>query len=118
MNTAVKEEKVDKNPVLELRRKIAVPRKTFSRLLSVSERSLADLETSNRSPREAVQRRVNELTRLVAELHKTIAPDFLHKWFMEPNSAFDNLKPIEVIERGEIDRIWRMIYFVRSGSPT
>jgi hypothetical protein len=27
-------------------------------------------------------------------------------------------RPIEVIERGEIDRIWRMIYQPESGVPT
>ncbi|HEB71377.1 MAG TPA: hypothetical protein ENI77_02005 [Nitrospirae bacterium] len=117
MNTAVKKEKIE-NSILELRKEIAVPRKIFSRLLSVSERSLADLERSKRPPSEAVQRKLNELSRLVTELHKTIAPGFLQEWFMKPNSAFGDLKPIDVIERGEIDRIWRMIYFIRSGSPT
>jgi hypothetical protein len=28
---------------------------------------------------------------------------------------FDGLKPIEVIERGEVDRIWQMIVYLRSG---
>jgi hypothetical protein len=27
------------------------------------------------------------------------------------------LKPIEVIERGEIDRLWEMVYRLRSGIP-
>jgi hypothetical protein len=28
------------------------------------------------------------------------------------------LKPLEVIDRGEGDRIWSMIYFLRSGVPS
>ena len=34
---------------------------------------------------------------------------------MQPNDAFNGLKPIEVIERGEVDKIWEMIYRLRSG---
>ncbi len=39
-------------------------------------------------------------------------------WLLKPNAAFDGLKPIEVIDRGEIDRLWSMIYYLRSGSPS
>jgi hypothetical protein len=35
-----------------------------------------------------------------------------------PNPAFEQLKPIEVIERGHIDRIWEMIFEFRSGAAT
>ena len=38
-------------------------------------------------------------------------------WLKQANDAFDGLKPIEVIERGEIDRIWSMIFQLRSGNP-
>lgn len=34
-----------------------------------------------------------------------------------PNDAFDGLKPLETIERGEIDRLWDMAYRLRSGMP-
>jgi hypothetical protein len=33
------------------------------------------------------------------------------------NHAFGGLKPLEVIERGEIDRLWNMVYELRSGMP-
>ena len=36
-------------------------------------------------------------------------------WLTAPNDAFDGLKPLEVIERGEIERIWQMIDQLRSG---
>ena len=32
-----------------------------------------------------------------------------------PNPAFGGLKPLEVIERGEIDRLWNMIFYLESG---
>ena len=34
-----------------------------------------------------------------------------------PNDAFNGLKPLEVMERGEVDRIWQMIFVLRSGVP-
>jgi uncharacterized protein (DUF2384 family) len=39
-------------------------------------------------------------------------------WLQEPNEAFDGSSPLQVIERGESDRIWRMIYYLRSGEPS
>jgi len=38
-------------------------------------------------------------------------------WLKEPNPAFDGSTPVQVIERGETDRIWRMIYELQSGEP-
>jgi transcriptional regulator with XRE-family HTH domain len=106
------------NSFKKLRQEIGVSRPIFSRLMAISERSLADYETNKKEPSDTVLRKMRELERLVVALQKTIDPVFLRKWLMEPNSAFDKLKPIEVIERGESDRIWQMIYFIRSGDPT
>ena len=38
-------------------------------------------------------------------------------WLREPNAAFDGTTPLQVIERGEGDRLWRMIYEMESGQP-
>jgi len=38
-------------------------------------------------------------------------------WLREPNDAFDGLTPIEVIERGGIDRLWNMVFELRNGMP-
>ena len=39
-------------------------------------------------------------------------------WLDTPNDGFNGLKPVEVIERGEIDRLWDMIYFLGSGAAS
>ena len=41
--------------------------------------------------------------------------DFIAPWLATPNDEFDGLKPLEVIERGEIDRLWDMIFYLESG---
>jgi len=99
---------------LQLRTRMQLSQPVFSRLLAVSVRSVAKLE-SGTSPTDAVKRRLNELSRLTDALSEVIKQESLAAWLQTPNSAFDALKPLEVIERGEGDRIWSMIYFLRSG---
>lgn len=58
---------------------------------------------------------IEKIQRALAEL---VHEDAIGPWMDEPNDEFAGLKPIEVIERGEIDRLWALIYDLRSGSPT
>ena len=87
------------------------------RLLPISVRSLAMLE-SGAPPSEAVARRLHELQRLTNPLAEVIHEESLGKWLRTPNDAFGGLKPLEVIDRGETDRLWSMIFFLRSGVPS
>lgn len=43
--------------------------------------------------------------------------DYVGEWLKTPNEAFDSSTPLQVIERGESDRIWRMIYQLQTGEP-
>jgi len=103
--------------VIELRKRLQLTQSVFARLLPVSVRSLATLESGS-PPSDVVARRLNELRRLANALTEVIKPESLGRWLQTPNEAFDGLKPLEVIDRGESDRIWSMIYFLRSGVPT
>jgi len=103
--------------VLGLRKKLQLSQAVFARLLPVSIRSLATLE-SGTPPTEGVARRLNELQRLTTALAEVMREESIGKWLQTANSAFDGLKPVEIIDRGEGDRIWSMIYFLRSGVPT
>ena len=49
---------------------------------------------------------------------KIMKPDHVGEWLDTPNEAFSGLKPLDLIERGEIDRLWRMIFEVQSGART
>jgi hypothetical protein len=44
-------------------------------------------------------------------------PKDVGRWLREPNPAFDGSTPVQVIERGQMDRIWRMLYYAESGEP-
>jgi len=86
-------------------------------LLGVSVRTLAALEAGGPASASVVRSLV-ELARLVESLSEVIQPTALGTWFQSPNPAFDGLKPLEVVERGETDRLFEMVYFLRSGVPS
>lgn len=102
--------------VLEIRNKFGVNRQVFSRLAQFSERAIAKWEAGE--PLSAPsQQRMAELRRLQQALGRVMQVDFVAEWLQTPNEAFGGLKPLEVVERGEVDRIWRMIYLLESGVP-
>jgi DNA-binding transcriptional regulator YiaG len=100
--------------VLEVRRKLGLTRKVFSRLTGYSERAIANWE-SGEKPDEPGLRRIRETERFQARLAEAVRPEEIPAWLDTPNDAFDGLKPLEVIERGEIDRLWNMIFYLESG---
>ncbi len=108
--------KIGHDSKLELRKQLKMPREVFSRLVNVSVRTIADVETEKKKVVK-LQRPYNEVSRLYEALKEVVDPSSIGDWFVTPNKAFDGLKPIEVIERGEIDRLWRMVYMLRSGMP-
>jgi hypothetical protein len=101
---------------LELRDRLQMPRVVFGRVVNVSERTIAKVEAKAEQV-EKLRRPYNEVYRLCEAFSEVVDPDSLGGWFQTPNNAFDGLKPIEVIERGEIDRLWEMVYRLRSGMP-
>ena len=95
----------------------AVPQDSLVRLTGFSRRSIAGWKAGQPSSEPAI-RRFEELHRLQEGLARVMKPEFIPQWLHTPNEAFDGLKPLEVIERGQIDRIWRMIFYLESGMPT
>lgn len=100
--------------VEEVRRNLGLTRKLFSRLTGYSERAIASWEAGAR-PDEPGLRRIRETERFQAKLAEVVRPEEIPHWLDTPNEAFEGLKPLEVIERGEIDRLWNMIYYLESG---
>ncbi|MBI4605035.1 MAG: DUF2384 domain-containing protein [Planctomycetes bacterium] len=100
----------------EIREKLGLQRKLFARIVGYSERAVAGWE-ADRPLRGASLQRMREVARLREALARVMKERHVGHWLMTPNPAFGGLKPVEVIERGEIDRIWRMIYELESGIP-
>lgn len=108
--------KVKGKPVLELRNRLGMTREVFGRLVNGSVRTIAVVELQQKKP-EKLSRNYIEISRLCDGLSEVVEPASLGEWLKTPNDAFDGSKPLEVIERGEIDRLWEMFYRLRSGMP-
>jgi hypothetical protein len=97
-----------------VRGRLGLSRKMFSRLAGFSERAIADWE-GGKPISEPGLRRIKELDRFRDRLSEVVEAGAIPGWLDTPNEAFDGLKPLEVIERGEIDRLWNMIFYLESG---
>ncbi|HEY7574845.1 MAG TPA: hypothetical protein VIB08_06745 [Thermoanaerobaculia bacterium] len=99
----------------DVREALGVSRRVFARLTGYSERAIAGWE-GGRELSEASRQRMLETRRLEKALAGVMKPSGIAAWLERPNRAFRGLKPLEVIERGEMDRIWRMLFDLESGA--
>lgn len=87
------------------------------RLSGYSPRAIANWESGSKAT-EPAARKFTELQRLFdAIANLTQDRREVAQWMLEPNEAFDGSTPLQVIERGETDRLWRMIHILESGEP-
>ena len=61
-----------------------------------------------------VQRCYTEIDRLRVALANVMNPDYVSTWLNKPNPAFDGSTPLDVIARGEIDRVWASASYLES----
>jgi transcriptional regulator with XRE-family HTH domain len=101
----------------DLRSRLGLARPLFSRLLGYSERAVADWESGRKAPSAGAARRIEELRRLEHQLARLMDAKVVGAWLATPNEMLEGLKPIEVVERGEIDRLWHLCWLLESGTP-
>jgi DNA-binding transcriptional regulator YiaG len=87
---------------------------TLTRMTGFSLRAVSNWSQGTK-PSSSTARRLTEIKRLFAALEKLVSPEAIGPWLKDPNSAFDGSTPLQVIERGETDRVWRMVYELESG---
>jgi hypothetical protein len=103
--------------VAEVRAGLGVTREFFARLTGFSVRAIAGWE-AGRPLGEAGRRRILEMGRLRDLLAEGMRPEFISRWLESPCEGLGGLKPVEVLERGEADRLWRVALLIGSGMPT
>jgi DNA-binding transcriptional regulator YiaG len=101
--------------IREFCREINVTFDTFTRLVGASRRTVAAWLSGN-PPNRANQRNVSEMSRLFGALAEVVPASQIGPWLDTPNPAFEGSTPLQVIERGESDRLWRMIWELRTGN--
>lgn len=93
-----------------------LPQPLLVRLTGFSPRSVAKW-SQGEIPSVKQEKALVEMDRLLDGLSRVMQPAEVGRWLKQPNSAFDGSTPLQVVERGEIDRIWRMLYDLESGQP-
>ena len=101
--------KSDFGRAMQLRVRLGMSRQRFARLVPMSTRNLAYLE-SGKPATASLRRQLIALSRLIDALATVVEQDTIGHWLQQANKQFDGLKPVEVLERGEVDRIWQMIF--------
>ena len=56
---------------------------------------------------------VDQIYRALSEL---VQPSVIGSWIAKSNPALEGLTPLQVIERGESERIWRIVWQLREGN--
>lgn len=95
-------------------RRYKVVRPDLTRLTGYSQRAV-DKWAAGDKPGPAAKKHLKEICRLFDALADLMETNYVDEWIKTPNEAFDGSTPLQVIERGEIDRIWRMIYRLETG---
>src|SRR5439155_19999600 len=103
--------------VSQVRSGLGVTREFFARMTGFAVRAISGWE-AGRPLSEAALRRVKEMKRLRDALAGGIRPEFIPRWLETPCEGLGGLKPVEVLERGETDRLWRTVLLIGSGMPT
>ena len=102
--------------VRRLAERFALPQDTLSRMSGFSLRAVAEW-ASGKAPSAPAKRVFAEMDRLLDGLSRLMRAKEVGQWLKQPNQALDGSSPVQVIERGQTDRIWRLLYYAESGEP-
>jgi len=106
-------DRADPSDVKLLCDRYGLRREDLGRLTGFSLRALADWSTG-KLPSEPARRRLHEIRRLLDSLAQVVKVEEISGWLKTRNPVFENMTPIQVIEVGEIDRLWQMVYSLGS----
>jgi hypothetical protein len=100
--------------VRRLSRVYHLSNEALSRVTGASPRTVAYWNAGTPPQRSSAQK-MREVTRLFDALAEIIDAKVIGQWLQRPNQQFDGSTPLQVMERGETDRLWRMIWQLREG---
>jgi DNA-binding transcriptional regulator YiaG len=103
--------------ITAVRSGFGVTREFFARMTGFSVRAISGWE-AGRPLSEAALRRIKEMKRFHDALTDGIRAEFIARWLETPCEGLGGLKPVEILERGETDRLWRTVLLIGSGMPT
>jgi uncharacterized protein (DUF2384 family) len=103
------------NPLRRLSHTYHLSNEALSRVTGASPRTIS-YWNSGMVPQRSSAQKLQEVSRLFDALSDIIKSSAIASWLQRPNKQFDGSTPLQVIERGESDRLWRMIWQLREGN--
>src|SRR6266481_9587378 len=103
------------DPLRRLSRTYHLSNEALSRVTGASPRTVS-YWNAGMAPQRSSAQKLKEVTRLFDALSDIIKAKSVGPWLQRPNDAFDGSTPLQVMERGENDRLWRMIWQIREGN--
>ena len=100
-----------------LRVSLGLTQELMHHLVGISVRKVSSLERGEQKPTTDDARRFNELQRLAKELAHVIKLGAIAAWLETPNDYFAGASPAQIIQNGESDRVWRLIWRLQDGVP-
>ena len=102
-----------------IRRALALSYERMARLLDVSSRTVERMEDSGRPPRSlAVAERLGELAQIVELGQLVYTPEGWHQFLTLPQPRFAGRTALQLIERGETQRVLGALATDYEGAPT
>ncbi len=101
----------------DIRHSLGLTQQEMCSLTGISIRKISALETGEQKPAREDLRRYNELRRLREHLARIGNPEDIGAWLQSPSDYFNGASPLQIIERGESDRLWRLIWRLQDGVP-
>jgi transcriptional regulator with XRE-family HTH domain len=108
--------KASENEVRMLRKRYGLSQTLLSRLLDISLRTASGVESGRVAP-SRVRRNLTQVSRLCEALGEAVDSTHVGQWLNEPNEMLGGLKPVEAVERGQLDLVWQVVEGLRTGSP-
>jgi DNA-binding XRE family transcriptional regulator len=100
--------------VAAVRQSMNVTQEVFARLVGSSTRTIAEIERGKK-PSSSMERAMTEAWRLYEHLSEIIEKADFATWLRKPNPVFGGRQPLQLIEDGRSDELWRMVYELESG---
>src|SRR5436309_15999645 len=96
------------NEVRTIRRRYGLSQALLARLLDLSLRTVSGAESDAVAPPQ-LRRNLTQASRLCEALAEAMETAFVGRWLDQPNEMLGGLKPVEAIERGQLDSVWQVV---------
>jgi transcriptional regulator with XRE-family HTH domain len=108
-------EQISIETIRQLAKQSGLTLDSLARMLKISRRAVAAW-LSGQEPSRSNKVRLIEFGRMYQALSELVQPSAIGPWLERSNPSLQGSTPLQVIERGEGDRIWRMIWQLREGN--